>query len=154
MTAEALKIDLSMLEEGVHEAEYVLDDAFFQSLEQTEISGGAVRAKTVIRRHNESFLLTLAVEGNVIVTCDRCLEPVTMEVKSEDELSVRLGDRNDEDESGMTVDRRQPVLDLGWLLYEESETSLPVVCRHREGECNPQMEELLRAHLCTTEEDK
>ena len=45
------------------------------------------------------------------------------------------------------------VLDLSWLLYELIEISLPIVHSHQPGECNPQMEELLRSHLCVQPED-
>ena len=152
MSELGLNIDLSLLEEGVSEQHYVLNDTFFKGLAQDVILGGNVEADVRMLTHGEETQLTLSLRGKVSVPCDRCLEPVEMDVEAEDEVTLRLADRSDEDDNAIYVNRREPVFDLGWLLYEETETALPIVCRHQEGECNPQMEELLQAHLCTTEE--
>lgn len=154
MKADELKIDLSLVEEGSREAQYCLDDPFFASLGQETVLGGNVTASVRLLRHGDSFALSLQLGGEVTVTCDRCLDPVAIDVKADDDIVIMLADRSDEDDSAIYVDRKQPVFDLGWLLYEEIVTALPVVCCHREGECNPQMEELLQAHLCTTAEEQ
>ena len=152
MSKHGLNIDLSLLEDGVSEQHYVLDDSFFSGLEQDAILGGHLEADVRLLAHEEEVQLTLSLQGKVSVPCDRCLDPVEVEVEAEDELIVKLADHDDEDDNAIYVNRQKPVFNLGWLLYEETETALPIVCRHRKGECNPQMEELLQAHLCTVEE--
>ncbi len=148
----SLNIDLSLLPEGVNEYHYMLDDAFFSELDQQTILGGNVEADVRMFVVGEEVKLTLALKGEVSVPCDRCLDPVEMPVEAEDELVVKLADADDEDDNAIYVSRQKPLFNLAWLLYEETQTALPLVCCHHEGECNPQMEELLQAHLCTNEE--
>lgn len=152
-TDQPLNIDLGALSAGRHEFEYKLDNAFFEHLDQDVILGGDVDAKVIVVAHEDTFQLHLEVEGEVSVTCDRCLDPVSEPVEAEDDLLIKLAAHDDEDDDCVYIDMTHPVFDLGWLLYEEISVSLPIVCRHQPGECNPQMEELLQAHLCTTIED-
>ena len=153
-TEKPLNIDLGALTAGRHCFEYKLDDAFFSALDQDVVLGGSVSVSVQIIAQEDTFKLSLSLEGTVEVTCDRCLDPVTESVEAEDELLIKLAAHDDEDENCVYLDMTHPVFDLGWLLYEEISVSLPIVCRHQPGECNPQMEELLQAHLCTTIEDE
>ena len=153
-TTEPLKMDLGALSAGRHDYEYTLDDAFFQGLDQDVILGGNVKANVSILAHEDTFQMRVQLEGEVSVTCDRCLDPVAEAVEAEDELLIKLAAHDDEDDDCIYLDMTHPVFELGWLLYEEISVSLPLVCRHQPGECNPQMEELLQAHLCTTIDDE
>lgn len=148
-----LNIDFLTLSLGRHGFEYKLDDAFFEALDQNEVLGGNVDAKVGIVVNEQSFQLHLELKGSVNVTCDRCLDPVSEPIETEDDILVKLAAEDGEDETCIYLQETHPVLDLGWLLYEEISVSLPIVSRHQPGECNPQMEELLQAHLCTTIED-
>ena len=146
-------IDLGAMPEGEKEYHYHVDDAFFGSLEQDEILRGEAEVKVVLRCHGDEVLLKLSCAGAVAVTCERCLDEVVLPVEAEDEVLLVLADHDEDGEDRVLIDRRNTVFDLGWLIYEIIETSLPLVRRHPEGECNPQMEELLRTHLCTAEEE-
>ncbi len=145
-------INLYAVKQSVYECEYELDNDFFKSLDQQEILGGNVHAQVQLNALRGRFLLRLHVEGEVRVLCDRCLDEMLQHVKGEEELPVEL--TNDTADADIVqVDPETGMLDLSWLLYELTEISLPIVCRHQSGECNPQMEELLRTHLCTNTED-
>ena len=138
------------MEVGHHELQYTLDDAFFAALDQNEVLAGNVIAKAVIEAGENTFRLHVEVNGQVNVTCDRCLDPVAEPVCAEDDVLIKLADEDGEDDTCVYLNAEHPVFDLGWLFYEIVSVSLPIVCRHPEGECNPQMEELLQAHLCST----
>ena len=153
-TNQPLNMDLGALLAGRNEFDYTLDDAFFQALDQDVILGGDVKAVVCVLAHEDTFQLHLDLQGEVSVTCDRCLDPVSEPVKAEDDLLIKLAAHDDEDDDCLYVDMTHPILDLGWLFYEEISVNLPIVCRHQPGECNPQMEELLQAHLCKTIDDE
>ena len=123
-------IDLKRLPLGRHEFDITLDDAFFKSLEKTEILGGQVEGKATLNLREEDYQLNIAVHGTVFVVCDRCLDPMPLEIEDEQEIT-------DEDE-----------LDLSWLAYEIVSINIPIVHCHQAGECNKQMELLLHDHLC------
>lgn len=151
-------IETNSLTEGVHTFQFRLDDAFFRSIEQEEILGGevAANARLTLLSGGEG-MLAIEVKGRVSVVCDRCLDPMDTEVAGADMLPVRTaGGQNNgtaEAEDALYTEAESGYLDLSWILYELIETNLPIVHSHQSGECNPQMEELLQSHLCTTEED-
>ena len=132
-------IDLKRLPVGTHSFDIQLDDAFFEGLEKTEILKGNVAATAVLNLREEDYRLTITVRGTVFVVCDRCLDPMPLEIKANDEMIDSLNDAaelpNDE-------------IDLSWLAYEIVSINIPIVHSHQAGECNPQMELLLHDHLC------
>jgi uncharacterized metal-binding protein YceD (DUF177 family) len=140
-------IDLKRLKIGTHEFEVTLDDGFFKELEKTEVLGGKVEAKIALNLREEDYWLTIAVHGTVFVTCDRCLDPMALEIDASetsspnDEMSANES-LNDEPKAS------NDVLDLTWLAYEIVSINIPVVHCHQAGECNKQMELLLQNHLC------
>jgi len=129
-------IDLSRLPIGTHSFDIQLDDAFFESLEKSEILRGKVTCKAVLNLREEDYQLNIAVHGTVFVVCDRCLDPMPLEIEANDELM------NDEPEAP------NDEIDLSWLAYEIVSINIPIVHSHQPGECNQQMELLLHDHLC------
>ena len=138
-------IDLQRLPIGSHSFDIQLDDEFFASLEKTEILHGNVSATVTLNLREEDYQLSIAVHGTVFVVCDRCLDPMPLEINDEQEIFSE----DDEDEqivNSKSSDRQS--IDLSWLAYEIVSVNIPLVHSHQEGECNKQMELLLHNHLC------
>ena len=134
-------IDLSRLSIGTHSFDIQLDNDFFASLEKSEILSGTVAAKATLNLREEDYQLNIAVQGTVFVVCDRCLDPMPIDIDAKDEM-IATESLNDE-------------LDLTWLAYEIVSINIPLVHSHQAGECNKQMELLLHDHLCAeTEPDE
>ena len=134
-------IDLKRLPIGTHSFDIQLNDEFFKSLEKSEILSGKVEAKATLNLREEDYQLNIAVHGTVFVVCDRCLDPMPLEIEDEQEIFSE-----DEEANG-----QQPIansLDLSWLAYEIVSINIPLVHSHQPGECNKQMELLLHDHLC------
>ena len=134
-------IDLKRLPIGRHSIDITLDDAFFKSLEKTEVLGGEVAAQATLNLREEDYQLNIAVHGTVFVVCDRCLDPMPLEIEDEQEIFSA-----DEESDQSSVISNQ--LDLSWLAYEIVSINIPIVHSHQAGECNKQMELLLHDHLC------
>ena len=134
-------IDLSRLPIGTHVFEIQLDSDFFASLEKSEILSGDVAAKIVLNLREESCKLNIAVQGTVFVVCDRCLDPMPLDINDEQEI---WSEEEENDLSSMTTHQ----LDLSWLAYEIVSINIPLVHSHQAGECNKHMELLLQDHLC------
>lgn len=132
-------IQLKSLELGHYDFDFQLDSAYFTSIEKSELLGGDVRVIAQLDLRVNDYDLTLSVVGTVQVTCDRCLEAVDIEVDAFENMAPLLDNVN--------------VLDLNWLAYEQIVVNLPLVRRHPEGGCNPEMAALLQRHLCSTEEE-
>ena len=138
-------INLDQLEPGVHTFAFHLDSAYLQGIEKTELLGGEIDAKATLNLLTKGFDLTMTVNGVVSVTCDRCLEPMDIAVSAEDNMTTDAMDAISENKKGNLVD-------INWLAYELTVVNLPIVHSHQTGGCNPEMDNLLQDHLCTTEE--
>ena len=134
-------IDLKRLPVGTHTFDITLDDAFFKSLEKTEILSGNVECQATLNLREEDYQLNIAVRGTVFVVCDRCLDPMAIAIEANDEM-IASESLNDEPEA------LNDELDLSWLAYEIVSINIPLVHSHQAGECNKQMELLLHDHLC------
>ena len=136
-------IDLQRLPIGSHSFDIQLDDEFFASLEKTEILHGNVSATVTLNLREEDYQLSIAVHGTVFVVCDRCLDPMPLDINDEQEI---WSDEENDDRSTFNI--QHSALDLSWLAYEIVSINIPLVHSHQPGECNPQMELLLHDHLC------
>ena len=147
-------IDLSRLPIGTHSFDIQLDDDFFVSLEKSEILSGKVSAKVTLNLREEDYQLNIAVRGTVFVVCDRCLDPMPLEIDDEQEIfSEDEEDISDFLSQGNDCFKFQNSnLDLTWLAYEIVSINIPIVHSHQAGECNEQMELLLHNHLCAEPE--
>ncbi len=133
-------IDLQRLPIGTHSFDIQLNNDFFASLEKTEILSGEVAATAVLNLREEDYTLNIAVHGTVFVVCDRCLDPMPIDIDVDDEMIDSIND-----------DAAEPLndeIDLSWLAYEIVSINIPLVHSHQAGECNKQMELLLHDHLC------
>ena len=133
-------INLSRLSTGTHSFDIQLNNNFFASLEKTEILSGEVAAKVTLNLREEDYTLNIAVQGTVFVVCDRCLDPMPIEINDEQEIFSE-DEPNDQMVNGQMID-------LSWLAYEIVSINIPIVHSHQPGECNQQMELLLHDHLC------
>ena len=136
-------IDLSRLPIGTHSFDIQLDNAFFESLEKSEILSGEVACKATLNLREEDYQLKISVHGTVFVVCDRCLDPMPLEI--DDEQEIWSEEEEDEIVNRQSSNRQ---LDLSWLAYEIVSINIPLVHCHQPGECNKQMELLLHDHLC------
>ena len=137
-------IDLQRLPVGSHSFDFQLDNAFFEALEKSEILNGTVACKATLNLREEDYQLSLAVHGTVFVVCDRCLDPMPLDINDEQDIwSDELEEENTSFHQSIN-----PSLDLSWLAYEIVSINIPIVHSHQPGECNQQMELLLHDHLC------
>lgn len=138
------KINLKSLSFGEHRYSYELRDSYFSSLEGSEVSAGEVYVDVVLNREGNIFRLALDYDGYVCLPCDRCLEPVELDVDAGFDLVVKFGEEDyGVDEDIIVLSERDGVLDLSWHMYEDILLSLPVQRTHESDEdCDPSMMKL------------
>ena len=140
MHTDQYKVNLRSLPEGDHEYRWLLDDAYFERLSEGSMQGGEVEVDLMLRRTGDVFSLSFDYEGYVTVPCDRCLDPVEVDVVSDREFVVKFGvEALEESDEILVVSELDGVLDLEWILYEDIVLSLPIQRVHDAGECNPDM---------------
>ena len=133
-------IQLNTLQIGAHRFDFQLDNAYFTSIESSELLGGNVAVNAELTLREDDFALCVRVNGQVQVTCDRCLDAMNVDV--------------DVEESEIDFEEDTKQIDLAWLAYELIIVNLPLVHSHQDGGCNPEMAALLQDHLCTAVDDE
>ncbi len=136
-----MTLQLNELAQGKHHFNYALDDAYFRSIERSEILGGDVAAEADLVLRESDYSLHIHAQGTVQLTCDRCLAPMDYNVDIEDDILPE------------EADEQTDTLDLRWLTYELITINLPLVHSHPDGECMQDMQILLQTHLCSTMDD-
>ena len=152
---ENLKIDLLGMKGDSFEYSCVLSDEYFQSLDDAEINSGEVNTVLSIRKAaTGGFALKLAVEGNVTVQCDLCLDDMLQPVKGESSFVVKLGDEKQEaDDDVIVVSEKDGLLDTLWLIYETIALAIPIKHVHAPGKCNDAMTKKLEELSATRSGD-
>lgn len=138
--SDIYKLNLKSLSEGTHSFDYLIEDAFFEGIDPTDIVSGEVDVQVTVSKISTTHTITLSIDGGVDVPCDRCLDLVDLDVISTREFVVKFGaEHSEEGEDIIIVPEREGVLDLKWIIYEEIVLALPLQRLHIEGECNQTM---------------
>jgi uncharacterized protein len=131
---------------GKHVYEFELDDAFFSSFEHSEIARGNVKAEVLLEKQSTMLVLDFTLDGTVEAQCDRCGDPIEVEVAHEDRLIVKYGDETGSfDDEILILGTNEHLLELQQFLYEYAHLGLPARMVHEhEDECNQEAITLLQ----------
>ncbi len=141
-SVENLRIDLKSVAASGIPQDFCLDSAFFQALDQEEISGGKVEVRLAVREGAaDIFSLVFSITGKVVVQCDRCLDDLELSVETQETVKVGYADKNDEACDGDTkwIPYSEHIYDVAWDIYECIALSLPLQRVHSERGCNEEM---------------
>lgn len=117
-----------------------LDDAFFQALDQEEITGGDVDVILRVRQGaGEVYHFNYTMKGVARVLCDRCLDEVALTVDFSDSVQIAHGDPKDDNGDAIIIPFSQLSYDTAWDMYELIDVHFPLQHVHPDGECNPDM---------------
>jgi uncharacterized protein len=152
-------IPLSGLKEGSHIYDFDADRDFFEGIDETEIRECDLKIRTILVKRSAHMELTVALEGRVMITCDRCLEDYWQEVESKNVLLIKYGDQWDEvDDEVVMIPNGESSFDMSQFIYEFTHLALPVQRIHPDDEngestCDPVMLEKLMDHLPDSEDN-
>ena len=137
---DAYMIDFKEPLRGPESLAYHFDNDFFSEQGDEEILGGDVDLDLEIQpTSSHSYQLLLHYEGAVTVPCDRCLAPLEVEVDTDEEITVEIGEALDEEnDEALVLDAADPRYDFSFIFYELIKVSLPIVHSHEDiAECDP-----------------
>ena len=137
-------ISLKGLSLGSYVFNWKIDDNFFAMYEMSEISDAGIDVRLTLVKHSRYFELSFDFNGWAQVDCDRCLDPLKLEIASSAQMFVRFGDNAGEDESDendvIVLPYGEEHLNVAQYLYEYAHLSLPVRRVHSDrSECNVEM---------------
>ena len=128
----AFEIAFVGLKPGVHEFSYNLEDKFFIEKGAEDFTRGSANIKLLLDKNTGFMILKFEVGGNAEVTCDRCGNPLKMDLWDEFKILVKLVDNPDEmneqeeDPDVFYISRSESHLDVGDWMYEFVMLSVPM----------------------------
>jgi len=115
---------------GSYKYEWTIDGSFFALYEMSEISDASIHVQLTLVKHTRFFEFNFILNGWVEVSCDRCLDPLRLDMESEARMFVKFGDHAGEDESEdndvIILPYDQDRLDVAQYLYEFAHLNLPI----------------------------
>jgi uncharacterized metal-binding protein YceD (DUF177 family) len=153
------------LKPGPHQYQYEIDDKFFTDFKQTDFSNCHAKVNLTLDKNSSFMMLKFEVDGKVDVSCDRCGNPLTMDLWDEFNMIVKLVENPDqmneseEDPDVYYISRTESHLHIAEWIYEFITLSIPMQKRCPEDEvggpqCNKEVLEMLKKMEDNREDDK
>lgn len=139
-------VNLKGLKTSALEMEFDLDNAFFADIDGEDFQKGTVKAAVTVKKNREIFDFSFALNGTVVVPCDRCLDDLEIEVATENTLRVKFGEDYIDEGDIVVVPEQDGDINIAWYLYEFIVLALPMKRVHAPGKCNHEMTGRLRKH--------
>ncbi|MDR9398794.1 DUF177 domain-containing protein [Salibacter sp.] len=142
------EIHFAGLKVGEHNFDFQIDKLFFDCIEYSDIDDGEFTVSLKMQKEANMLLLDFKIDGGLISTCDRCLDPVRYPVELEEQLIVKFSDEDEQpdDEHLYLVPTDEHTINVSQMIYELIRVQVPLTVTHEEGECNEKMiEELEKA---------
>lgn len=84
------------LKAGVHRFSYEIDSSFFEAFEKSLLTSGDLYVHLTFDKEKETFfVLDFFVDGTVHTSCDRCLEPVQVQINGNYRIAVKFDSEAD-----------------------------------------------------------
>ena len=151
----AFEIAFVGLKPGVHEFNYDLDDKFFKEKGAEDFENASAHVKLLLEKNTGFMLLKFEVGGKASVSCDRCGNPLQIDLWDEFKMLIKLVDNPDEmneqeeDPDVYYLARTESHLTVSEWIYEFVMLSVPMqrMCSKEEmggPQCNREVLEKLR----------
>ena len=119
------------LKPGIHEFNYEVDDKFFVDFKEMDIKGCNANVKLTLEKNTSFMLLKFEIIGTASVTCDRCSNPILLDLWDEFNLIVKQVENaeemndNEEDPDIYYISRTESHLHIAEWIYEFVLLSVP-----------------------------
>ena len=143
---DSFVIPLNGLTPGRTEFRRKVGKEFFESFDNSEILDSDVDVLVTVEKSNRYLGVDVDLKGHVTVACDRCLEDLDLPVEASPKFSVKFGSVSSASEEDLREGDREIImlpdshadLDLGQIVYDFINISLPMQRVHADGGCNPE----------------
>ncbi|MEE0979534.1 MAG: DUF177 domain-containing protein [Muribaculaceae bacterium] len=148
------KLMLKSMPKGVNEFDYKLGKQFFINMENNDVRDADLTVNLVVNNTGDFFDLTFAVEGEVTVVCDRCLDDLVLPIETAYHVVVKYGDNyNDSTDELLEIPESDNYLNVAYMLYDTVMLAIPIKHVHPMGKCNRAMSALLKKHRSAVADD-
>ena len=129
------KIPFRGISEGIHEYTFHVQDAFFEAMESEDIHQADVHVDLKLDKQSRIMILDFTIQGKIVLTCDRCLGSIDFPIDIEQQLVVKYG-RVDEDQDSdiLYLGDEEYQLDVSSMIYENIVLEIPIRKVHPDDE--------------------
>lgn len=152
------------LKEGPHRFSYDIDDQFFANYAAPDFTDAHLQVDVEFDKKTSFFLLKFDITGTVTATCDRCGDPLLLNIWDEFKLAVKLVEDPaalppDEDPDVAYLAKTESLLNVADWIYEFTLLSVPMQRVHPtdhsgQSTCNKEVLRILGEMQAKTEPEK
>ena len=110
---DGYNVDLKGMTSDTVSYRWQADNDFFSAVQGSEIKAGSLDVALRVKQASGAYELEFQLKGEVEVTCDRCLEPMSQPIEAQCTLKVVLGEDYADDGEVVTVPEREGSTWLG-----------------------------------------
>lgn len=152
-------IDIHNLSQKEYEYQFDIDDSFFALFEDSIVNKGSLVAKVNMSLHPGVIEMNFAIQGSVVITCDRSLEEYDQTIHSNERLLFKFGDENTEiSEEIISITRDTHRINVAQYIYEFITIAIPFVKRHprfqEEEDNNEEVKLIYQSSTAPAEEEE
>ncbi len=120
------------LKPGLHQFEYKIDNKFFAQFGEQDFVNCEAKIKLELDKKSSFMLLKFDVDGKVSVSCDRCGNPLELQLWDEFKVMVKMVDdpklmnEQEEDPDVYYISKNESHLHLEDWIYEFINLSIPM----------------------------
>lgn len=144
---------LKDMKDEIRTYDFDLNDEYFAKIDSPEVSKGQLSARVIVKQKNEVFDLHFAVEGTILIPCDRCLDEMEQPIRHTDTIQVKLGATYSEENEIVVVPESEGSINIAWFIYEFIVLNIPMKHVHAPGECNKTVVGKLKRHIARHKDD-
>ncbi|MEE1004328.1 MAG: DUF177 domain-containing protein [Bacteroidaceae bacterium] len=130
---DGYKVDLKGMATDTVSYRWQADNDFFSAVQGPEIKQGLLDVALRVKRTSGAYELEFQLQGEVEVTCDRCLESMNQPIDAFCTLRVVMGEDFVDDGDMVVIPEREGVINVAWNIYEFAALQIPL--RHVHPDC-------------------
>ena len=118
---------------GEHEFDWDLDKKFFEENENPDILDCQLKVSLLLDKKERMMELNFCISGSLTVACDRCLGPLDLSVKLDENYYIKLGlERAEESEEVLIIPESEYQIDVSLLIFDYVSLSIPMKKVHKD----------------------
>ncbi len=147
-------VQFSGLSLGIHEYKFEVVDLFFEQYAIEDVEGGNINVDFSLEKRENMMELNFKMAGTLKTVCDRCLDPLEIDIDTNDQLLIKFGaETNSDNEELLILGPEAYQIDIAPHIYEFITIQFPLRKVHDDEDCDPAVLAKLQEAIATPEDD-
>jgi uncharacterized protein len=139
---------------GKHEYAFEIGRSFFEEYEYSAIEDADLQVRVILDKKETMIIVEFFIEGELTSTCDRCMDPLKLNLDADYKQIFKFGHEESENETLTVLHPDEHEIDVKNFIYEFIIVSLPSKVVHPKGECNEEMMATMEKYTVNLNEDE